>query len=103
MLKNKNSNSKFKSFISSTAFDNRTYLEMNVLPTLRPVLRKLLVRLQEEHIQLAKGVYWDDQGYRPPGWKPFNPFLWLADELRKQFHADANAETRKHTDDDSHE
>ena len=79
--------------LSLHMLDTKVFMQKKVLPTLRPSLRKLLVRLQEEHIKLASGIEWDDNGYRKPGWEPFDPLTWLASQLRTELNASAESAT----------
>ena len=70
--------------LSLKMLDNRMFLEKKILPSLKPALKRLLVRLQDEHIKLASGVDWDSSGYRPRSWRPFNPLAFLATALRDE-------------------
>ena len=84
--------------LSLKMLDNRMFIEKKILPSLKPALKKLLVRLQDEHIKLASGVEWDSSGYRPRSWRPFNPLVYLAGGLRDELSSSTSENSQKTKD-----
>eukprot|EP00955_Chlamydomonas_euryale_P032445 341399-Chlamydomonas_euryale.AAC.2 len=59
----------------------RKYLEAHVVPLLRRGMFEMVRELEADRLKLGSGADWTEDGYLPPGWKPFAPFRWLSNWL----------------------
>ena len=59
--------------------NNKEYLR-DIVPVLQEALEALGGALQQNRVEVAAGVDWED-GYMPEGWERMNPLAWLGDWL----------------------
>eukprot|EP00879_Flechtneria_rotunda_P014495 GHRR01015147.1.p2 GENE.GHRR01015147.1~~GHRR01015147.1.p2 ORF type:complete len:101 (+),score=24.22 GHRR01015147.1:424-726(+) len=59
----------------------KEYMQATVMSQLQPALEALVLKVQQDRLQLAAGIGLEDREYLPHGWRPFCPTRWLAEHL----------------------
>ncbi|EFJ49327.1 hypothetical protein VOLCADRAFT_90146, partial [Volvox carteri f. nagariensis] len=59
----------------------RTWLEEEVMPTLKQGMLELLKEVEKDVMDLATGIPWEEGEHMPRGWRPFSPLHWLSNWL----------------------